>query len=234
MDVEHWLHHDIRFPKERAKRILLLHGFVGSPFDLKPLIDVLQKDYDLTAPLLPTPVQKGENTLKVVREHWIQTQPDAIIGFSMGGALTMLLPDCPKVILAPFRGLPWFNKTASFLADSLGNIISKVPKVQSGRIRYSKGRDTYKPRHMFIPTDGFLGLQNLVEASTKPTPNHPLLWIHSPTDPVACYRKAQKQWGEHAQHMRVENVDHVLLYEQEAPEIINRISDFLMENVNES
>lgn len=232
MDVEHWLNHDIRCPKEGAKRILLLHGFVGSPFDLKPLIDILKIDYDITAPLLPIPLDKGKNTLKIARDFWNQTQPDVVIGFSMGGALTMLLPDCPKILLAPYRGLPWFNQTASLFARTMHNILPKIPKLQSGRIRYPQGRKIYKPRQMFIPTESFLALQHLAETSYTPSKNQPLLWIHSPADPVACYSKAKAQWGIHSEHMCVENAEHVLLYEQEAPEIIRTISRFIIESIN--
>jgi esterase/lipase len=226
-----WQTQSITYEKKGAKNILLLHGFVGSPYDLKPLADQLRKVYSIHIPFLTIPTKDGSNTWNEVQFAWNNFQPDAVVGFSMGGTLAMLLPDCPKIIFAPYRGLPHFNRTATHAAIWFSGIISAVPKIRSGRIRSKKGRKVYKPSQWWVPTSSFSALQNLVKKSIKPNPDTPLMWIHSPSDPVASYTEAKRQWGDSAQHLLIPNVEHVLLYEKEAPLMIEKSLVFLKNHI---
>ena len=228
---EDWLRSTISFPCKSVPKILLLHGFVGSPFDLYPLIEKLKSAYDIFAPKLPLPEHNGNNTVQFTKEIFHSYQPDIVVGFSMGGALTMLLPSCPKIIIAPYRGLPSLNQLITNIARILTPIPLNIPKIQSGRIRSKKGRKIYEPGQWKFPATSFLALQELVKQSRTPTSNTPLLWIHSPSDPVACYEKAQKQWGAHAQHLCIKNAEHVLLFEEASNSIVSKCLDFCKENI---
>ena len=77
-----WQKKSITCRNKNAKKILLLHGFVGSPFDVKPLGDALKEDYTVHIPLLPMPKNGGENIWKEVLEIWSRFQPDLVPGSS--------------------------------------------------------------------------------------------------------------------------------------------------------
>lgn len=221
-----WIHSTIHLQKANVPKILCLHGFVGSAFDLKPLADSLAEEYDILIPKIPLPIKDGNNTLEAVQNLFYEYQPSIIVGFSMGGALTMLLPSCPKIIIAPYRGLPLCNELATKAASLMSPFILKIPKYQSGRIRSKEGRNRYTPGQWSFPTPSFLALQKLVDLSCTPDDSHPLLWIHSPSDPVASYKKAKKQWGKYAKHLCIEDAEHVLLYEDAYEFIINECQTF--------
>ena len=160
-------------------------------------------------------------------EHFERYQPDVVIGFSMGGAIAMQLPSCIKVLIAPFQGLPIGNQFLSTVASSISLLNPTIPKLQSGRIKSKEGRKKYKPGQWYFSTSSFLALQRLVSKPRYTRIADPLLWIHSPNDPVACYLKARHRWGEYSQHVRIENAEHVLLYEDTFDQIHKEISVFL-------
>ena len=231
---EKWIRESIHISKMGKPKILCVHGFIGSPFDFKPLIDLLEDRFDIFIPKLELPRGDGKNTYLQVENHFQKYQPEVVIGFSMGGAITMQLPSCPKVIIAPYQGLPYGNKLLSNIASSLGFLNPKIPKLQSGRIKSKSGRKKYKPGKWSFSTSSFIALQNLVNRSHYTEISHPLLWIHSPKDPVACYKKAQKRWEEKSQHLIVENAEHVLLYEEEIGLISREITRFLIKSIGSS
>ena len=93
-------------------RALLIHGFLGSPRDLRPLAQELANaGVTVRGVLLPGFGQdiarlrhvRAEDWLAAARAAWIETREDAIhttlIGFSMGGAVALRL--AAEIGLAP-------------------------------------------------------------------------------------------------------------------------------------
>jgi len=104
---------------EGAKGILLLHGFPGTPSELRPLGEALAaRGWRVHAPLLPgfgaDIARLGETRWQAwvgaAREAWLRTQAEAersvLLGFSMGGAVALhVAADAPPdllVLVAPF------------------------------------------------------------------------------------------------------------------------------------
>lgn len=104
---------------------LLLHGFAGSPAELRPLIQALQKKgFTLSAPLLPGHgtqpeelretrwpdwVRRAEQELVALRERY---QTVHVVGFSMGGLIALHLAAHHQVesvttLAAPIRLTDW-------------------------------------------------------------------------------------------------------------------------------
>lgn len=83
--------------------VLLLHGFGGSPFELRPLAQVLSgRGLRCVAPLLPGHGDDSERMASVDERDWLSAasfaldrlrgcRRIAVVGFSMGGALAIRL-----------------------------------------------------------------------------------------------------------------------------------------------
>lgn len=89
----------------RPQAVLLIHGFTGSPAEMKLLGEYLhQKDYTVSAPVLAGHGTSPEEMAKTTKEDWFQSVLDAYslleekgyeqivaIGLSMGGVLALKL-----------------------------------------------------------------------------------------------------------------------------------------------
>jgi carboxylesterase len=122
------LEHDSFSAGDSDKRALLIHGFPGTPYELRCLAEALvERGWQVSVPLLPgfgkeishlgsktrhdwlTRISSEFETLKKGSKHML------LVGFSMGGALSLtssvsLKPD-QLILLAPFSKLPdWREK----------------------------------------------------------------------------------------------------------------------------
>lgn len=101
------------------KAVLLIHGFIGSPADFGRLPALLHKDgYTVVVPLLPghgtdprhfsktTPEELESFVLQQYRELKKEYNQVTLVGFSLGGALSILVALSEKVnrlvLLAPY------------------------------------------------------------------------------------------------------------------------------------
>ncbi len=102
---------------------LLIHGFPGTPAEMRPLAEALHaRGWTVQAPLLPGFGPELHRLSQVRRRDWLQAihqaaqalrqqgRPFALVGYSMGGALALaaaahLAPDA-LVLLSPFTGFP--------------------------------------------------------------------------------------------------------------------------------
>jgi carboxylesterase len=122
------LEHDAFQAGDSYKRALLIHGFPGTPYELRGLAEaLLERSWQVSVPLLPgfgkEIVELGSKT----RYDWlgkIEREYDSLkkgskhmllVGFSMGGALSLTASVTLKpeqlILLAPFSKLPdWREK----------------------------------------------------------------------------------------------------------------------------
>lgn len=122
------LEHDSFSAGDSHKRALFIHGFPGTPFELKDLAEtLLERGWQVSVPLLPGFGKDIINLANKNRNDWlgkIKSEYETLkrgskymllVGFSMGGALSLtsavtLKPD-QLILLAPFSKLPdWREK----------------------------------------------------------------------------------------------------------------------------
>jgi len=138
---------------------LLVHGFEDSPFTMRNIGDLLNREgHTVIAPLLPghgTTIKdfaktRYEHWLNAVRETYVRERPRFrhffLIGFSMGGNLCLTLASqlrrdsqptgiisiaAPVTLNGLLNGRPIIKDPRLFLSGVLKNFISHIPKAQS-------------------------------------------------------------------------------------------------------
>jgi len=100
---------------------MLIHGFLGSPAETRPLATMLeQRGYDIAAPLIPGMAADFDNIGRVTARSWTDSLREEwdrfakrydrrlLIGYSLGGTLalhlagTVPIPPDLMILLAPF------------------------------------------------------------------------------------------------------------------------------------
>lgn len=130
--------HETFFWRGGAHAALLIHGFPGTPAEMRPLAALLNKSgWTVCAPLLPGFGAGADSLSKRKCGEWIQATQSAyeelqrdyrtvlLIGNSMGGALAVIVaataPPAGMVLLAPFTRL-------TFRWDLLWHSVRRWPR----------------------------------------------------------------------------------------------------------
>lgn len=170
--------------------VLLLHGYTGTPYDLKPLGLALKSDgYACYAPLLPGHATTPADLNRVSAEQMLQvaqkaydalnpSKPRFIVGFSMGALLAALLAANPDnkvdglILLAPAFRLSRLGRLATLLAQRglhhLLPIISKPGKTIDTSDPIAR---SLSPAYGHIPIKGLLMLDNLRQQALQALPS---------------------------------------------------------------
>jgi carboxylesterase len=234
-------------PQSTSPGVILLHGFGGSPLDVKPLAEALaSRGYRVTVPILPFQSRRDfayargdwtpETMLNIVKtiaetEKNITQMKPVLVGFSMGGALAALACAeglCSKVILiAPFFG----NPKLCWAAPILKYIMPIIPKYAKGQIRSPEGYARYTPGSYFVSSASFQALCNLgrLASSQVQKIDTPMLVFGSGQDIVASFSVTRQLLADRrdAKIETVHNANHVLLYDFGHTEIINKALAFI-------
>jgi carboxylesterase len=190
-------------PGTRAQA-LLLHGFTGTPYEMRPLGDALAaRGIGVHAPLLPghgtVPAQlnhtRAEAWLAAAHRAFDELDPSVprlIAGGSMGGLLSLLMAtERPKeiaglVLLAP--ALEYF--ASGWLALGLsqagiaGALLDEIPKAaQGGDVEDEEARRR-NPCYATMPTGGMRELSRLVRwtRAALPKVRAPVCTLHGARD----------------------------------------------------
>ncbi len=224
----------------QARGVLLVHGFSGSPYELHLLADrLVDAGYSVALPMLRGHHQSlrtlAESTwqdwlssaeqalLGLHRRMWETTQKTpqlAVIGFSMGGLLSLELarrypaaptfarPDLPmvralSVLSSPLWLAPWQEKAIVRLADS-GLRGLAVPKL-AGRDVRAKDLAKAPLRPWGMPVRALASLVQLMRTVRPRLPDvlQPALLAHGQLDhtvPVACVDALADELGTLAEH----------------------------------
>jgi carboxylesterase len=238
----------------RGRSVVILHGFGGSPLDVKPLAEALRESgFRLVIPVLPgetkmTPaLDRGEQSV-AERVAWLEGLMAAeterfgrkpyLVGFSMGGTVATIAAAAGTaerlVLVSPFYGLPWGDDFLTGLSRFFSPVVPLVPKLWKGKINDPAGYRLYSPGSYTVSLDAFLRLQELAEAareSVASLPPIPTLVIASPDDEVASYEVTAELFGgrEGTELVTLPGSDHILFYDYAREEAVRRIRLFLEE-----
>lgn len=235
----------------KGRSVILVHGFVGSPLDFKPLAKPLSEEgFRVVIPVVPeqtdkTPILKrGAYTTQkyihwltkiVAEETLINSKKPYIVGFSMGGALATIVADyglVDKVVLiSPYYSLPTANGLIWNIAKATKWFVPCIPKFINGKINDDEGYKDYTPGSYCISVKAFCRLQELASIARNSVSgiSSPVLIIGSPNDEVASFELTKKLFKNKLNTEIIEfpKSNHILLYDYDQKEIIQKILSFL-------
>ncbi len=236
------------------RSIILVHGFVGSPYDMKPLADVLaDKGYRVVIPLVPgqtssskilarggyTPQDYVNSLQKIVDNEIKQTGLlPSLVGFSMGGATSTIVATEGKIyklaLIAPFFELTKNHTLYTNIASRIKHYIPVILKLSKGKINYKDGKKQYFPGSYFISLSAYYQLSKLGQLAKLRAADIdiPAIIIGSHNDEVASF-KVTKDLFEGHQHVEIidyPNSNHILLYDYDKEGCIQRLVEFLTQN----
>lgn len=231
-------------PGNNGKGVLLLHGFTGTPAELRELGEKLhEQGYSVMAPLLPGHGTEPSAMEEVTWQDWYQAAKTAyyelgrsclqvyIVGMSMGSLLTLVLaqevaPQGIIVISTPiflydwrvhFRGIMQFFLTA----------IKKRPRIIDADKRYNVSYNV-------MPIKGViqvLDLLNYVKHEVLPKVTVPCLIVQSRTEhtvkPASADYIHEHLGSKSKEIFWVENSKHVITLYKSRELLYQAISKFI-------
>jgi carboxylesterase len=195
------------FRQGGPRAVLCLHGFTGTPFEVRPLAESLAgQGFTVSAPLL---AGHGDTVEALERTHWpdwlhsaeiafdelraLSPGPIAILGFSMGGLLALRLARLRPhdvaalaILAPPLRLRPWHATAVRVLGSlprALRGPLSVLPKLRG----YDVSDEEMKRRNPGlpgVPLEGALSLLELGEMVRRDLPfiKTPTLVAHGAKD----------------------------------------------------
>ena len=227
--------------------VLLLHGFTGSPWEIRPIADrLVEGGYSVATPLLAGHGTRLGALQQTTWRDWLASARDAIgwleshvervhlVGLSMGGLLAMLLsqqrnvrPTASLSLLAPAVALPRTTRLLLQAAHLLpwSFVLGKDdPGLPDGR---------HPPAYDGIPmraAASFLELQELTLAGMRPT-RLPALVMHGTRDltvPFSAGREAiVTLLGSSIRFVPVDGGGHLLPRDHRGREVVDAVADHI-------
>jgi carboxylesterase len=230
--------------------VLLLHGFTGTPFEMRPLGEALHRDVGATV-LGPVLAGHGETVRALVRTTWRDWETSAagafdrlavrcdrviVAGLSMGGllALRLALSDRPVAGLV-LMGVPlWFGMFSTGLVRVLdgAGVDLPIPKLFGSDVRDRTAR-VQTPSYRQLPVRGvaqLIELAALVRADL-PRVGSPSLIVHGRHDHTAspdCAVELSRRLGSRDVALRwLERSYHLLPIDVERAELARLAAEFV-------
>lgn len=238
--------------------VLLIHGYGGSPFDLKPLSDALKKEgYAFHAILLPGHGSTPKDLKDIQKSDWLdkassayeslkqQYEDVSVVGFSMGGAIALLTAaekDVNKLVLiSPYFKVKeqWFYfGKPEIWAQRLTKIVPFVKKPKIGQINDPNGLKRYVA-YRILPTKsvGELSKIGLLAIEKGQNVKCETLWMHSKRDIVADFQLSKTVFktisSEKKYFIEYIKSNHVILYDYDQIDAVDKIMSFIKGDFNE-
>lgn len=236
----------------RRQTVILLHGFGGSPFDLKPLAFALRGcGFRLVVPVLP-----GETTAIPARIRGFVTAEEKIswlerliaeeterfgrkphlVGFSMGGTLATIVAVQDRlgrmVLVSPYYSLSWGDSFLPRLSRFFSLLLPVVPKPWKGQVNDPEGYRRYRPGSGTVSLGGFHRLQQLAERARRSVadlPPLPILVLATPDDEVASYRMTAGlfQGRAETEFLPFPGSNHIIFYDYGRDRAVTAVKEFL-------
>ncbi|WP_163652181.1 carboxylesterase [Listeria sp. PSOL-1] len=226
---------------------LFIHGFTGTPAEVKPFADYVRAhtDWDVLTPTLP-----GHDRLTYLRnvtyKDWIvflesiltqllkEDEQVYLVGFSMGGLLAGFLarhhPEVKKLVLlsTAVSYLEWNQ----LLNDSRQMLI----EARSDRLRNSSMFQRYFKKFNEVPFSSTLQFKKMVDLA-RPVFEHieiPTFIAQGLKDPIVPAKKSVAYLDEKIagpkEFFLMENAGHVICHDKEAILLFERMLTFLERN----
>jgi carboxylesterase len=164
-----------------APSVILLHGFGGTPKDLRALAELLAaQGFRAVVPAVPdqtsttfaygrgrvSPADYAEWLIDLIKSETAASgQPPSLVGFSMGGALATLVAADHAVgklvLISPYFNLPEKLQWVSGVSPWLRWIVPVVPKAAKGQILDPDGYRAYATGSYFVSLRAALRLAEL-------------------------------------------------------------------------
>ena len=232
--------------------VLLIHGFTSSPKEFSELArEIHSKGYTVYAPLLPGHGTSPEDLKTVDKNDWIDSVLKAydyltdnyplisVVGFSMGGTLSIILAAKKKiekiVLVAPLikiRKRPEAWISPEIKAQTVGYLFKYLKKNSIGNINNPDGLKRHFA-YIHYPLSAVRELIALVKNARRVVKNieAPILVIHSKNDKTADYRGSEwilRNIGSIDKNfIWLKNSNHVLWFDYDREKVISSIVEFL-------
>jgi|GEM_PF-2654043 len=244
----------INNPEIKSQCLMLLHGFGGSPHDLKPLTNVLDTlNVSYFTVLLAGHGTHPRDLKNIQYKTWISDCFDiydslsnefesvALIGFSMGGAISQIISaerDVSKlVVLSPYYRIHqkwyYFGKPEKW-AKRFSIVMPYIKKLKIGQINDPSGLEKYSAYEK-LPLRAVGELVKVGNLAIEEAKNVscPVLWLHSKGDIVSDYNLSFDAFNNNESSDKAfisfTRSNHILLYDYDSDEVIQRILRFLHE-----
>jgi carboxylesterase len=192
-----------------APSVILLHGFGGTPKDLRALAELLAaQGFRAVVPAVPDQtsttfayrrgrVSSADYAAWLIdlirRETAASGQPPSLVGFSMGGALaTLVAADhavARLVLISPYFNLPEKLQWVTGISQWLRWIVPVVPKAAKGQIMDPDGYRAYATGSYFVSLRAAMRLAELTTIARAKAADLtvPTLVFASERDTVASF-----------------------------------------------
>lgn len=232
---------------QHSDGILLLHGFSGSPWDVRPLADALiAQGYSVAVPLLAGHGTKPDDLAETTWQDWLADARNAlewlstqvervhVAGLSMGALLALLLarqatprPIASVTLLAPAVSLAPHVAFALRAMDQLGR-----PKMVR-RMKWRGGEREASPSYQSLPVAAVLSVLELQEVvrGVHPSVLVRALVLHGTADATVPHDRAKRLMlpllAKHGTWRSLAGAGHVLPRDAQAEAVIAAVCDFI-------
>ena len=229
---------------------LLIHGFTGTPDELRSLGEHLSKQsYHVLAPRLPGHGTSPEDMMLTKKDDWLAeceknlqklsrlSMPIFIVGFSMGGLLSLQLAHQFSSLIQGIvvMASPFFF--SGFQGRYLAPILRKLPFYPTIKPYYPKvPTDALQPVDHIVydrmPTQCIFSLYDLMKETRVILPQIqiPTLLIYSQLDPTVSIRNfhyINKKLQNNKKVLLLEKSGHVIPKDIEHETVQKKIVDFI-------
>lgn len=240
---------------ERAD-VLLLHGYTGTPYEVRPVADELaSRGFSCRAPLLPGHGTIASELNRVKAEGWLaaahrafdlldRSRPRLVVGASMGGLLALLIAaDRPGevtgvALLAPaLRFFPSAQLALGFAEVGAVRVVDQVRKVQTGGDLGDEEARGKNPCYTTLPVAGMGELSRLARWARRSLPDVrvPVCVVHGARDrtipPRASAEVARGVRSDWVERYVLPRSRHVIGLDVERDRVCNIVADFACELV---
>ncbi len=233
--------------------VILLHGFGGSPYDMRALAECLAgRGYRAVVPALPgqtsTSFAYGRGHFSpAVYSDWLRNlmreeaalagTPPMLVGFSMGGALAAICAaDTPVgrlVLISPYFRLAIARRWVADAPQWLRWLLPVVPKLAKGQITDKEGYKAYETGTYLVSLRAVLQLTELAEIAKRKVAGLalPMLVVAARKDSVASFEVTRRlfEGREQVQMVTYDRGNHILAFDLDRERVIADIVAFLTE-----
>ena len=231
--------------------VILLHGFGGTPRDLRELAERLaDRGFRAVVPAIPdqtsttfaygrgrvSPAEYADWLSDLIRRETAASgQPPSLVGFSMGGALAALAAAdyavAKLVLISPYFNLPERIQWVAGVSNWLRWIVPVVPKVAKGQILDPDGYREYATGSYFISLRATQRLSELTRLARAKAPHLtlPTLVLASRRDVVASFATTEKLFCglDNARLVACDRSDHIVTYDFDRELVLMEALSFL-------